>query len=783
MKVVLAEKPSVARDIAQYLRANRRHEGYLEGNGWAITWAFGHMVELCEPEAYDPKLKAWRLDTLPILPPAFKLRPRADASALQQLQVIQTLFRQAEEIVCATDAGREGELIFRYILTWTQCESKPCQRLWIRSLTAQAIAAGFADLKPGHQYDALYAAAKCRSEADWIVGMNGTRFYTIEYGGRNQLWSIGRVQTPILAMIVGRDHAIDNFVPEDYWEVHTLYRTAKFKHTAGKFKQRDQADAIQAKTHGHDLTIEKVARKKELAQPPLLFDLTELQRAMNRRYGFTAEQTLRLAQSLYEKKHITYPRTDSRHLSKDLQAHMASLLAALQAVQGEAIQKIDLANLSFSNRIINDKKVSDHHAIIPTDVVPRQLPDAEMKVYEAIVIRLIAAFYPPCVKAVTVVDAHAAGEPFRARGVVLVDPGWQALYPHMHVATRKHKGASANNTAEAQVMPDFQEGEQGPHQPSVEAFKTSPPKHFNEASLLQLMETAGKTVEDETLREALKDKGVGTPATRAGIIEVLIQRQYIERKRKSLLSTESGRQLIAHIRDERLKSPELTGDWEFRLKQVERGAYAPATFMQEVTAYTRELLQDTAAKSIDVKNLGPCPLCGKPVMRGKKGYGCSHWKQGCPFTVLDGEAGLTLKPVLFRELLLNQRSLRAHRCQVAGKPSFGHLVLTKEGALTVEPVKQVKKQKDETSLGKCPTCGSDVVVGKKAYGCANWRQGCRFVIWKKIAQKSISQTVAKSLLQRGETDALEGFQSKAGKPFTAKLKLVNNEVKFEFLDG
>lgn len=780
MKVVLAEKPSVARDIAYHLRAKQRREGYLEGDGWAVTWAFGHMVELCEPEEYDAKFKAWRLETLPIIPTPFKLRPRADGSSLQQLNIIKQLFSQADEIVCATDAGREGELIFRYILTWAQCETKPCKRLWISSLTAQAIADGFARLQPSERYNQLYAAAKCRSESDWIVGMNGTRFYTIEYGGRNQLWSIGRVQTPILAMIVGRDQMIETFVSEDYWEVHTLYREAKFKHTQGKFKLRDEAQAICQKMQGKALVIDKVTQQNELAHPPLLYDLTELQRGMNKRYGFTAEQTLRLAQNLYEKKHITYPRTDSRHLSGDLKPSIPPLLRTLKAIQYNAIEPLDIDNLKFTKRIVDDKKVTDHHAIIPTDALPQQLTNDEQQVYDAIVLRLIAAFYPPCVKAVTVVDAQTAHEPLRARGVVLVDPGWQALFPAMNAETRAGGKPSQQGTKEAQVMPDFQTGEQGPHTPSVVTCKTSPPKHFTEASLLQMMETAGKAVADEMLREALKDKGVGTPATRAGIIEVLIQRKYIERQRKNLLSTESGRQLIACVRDERLKSPELTGDWEFRLKQVERGEYAPEKFMQDVEAYTREILAATAEQSIDMKNLGPCPCCGQPVMRGKQGYGCSHWKQGCKFTVLDGALGMSFKPVLLRELLLNRKSRLAHTCEVGGETQFGHILLNEQGELIVESVTKAKRHKDEKALGTCPLCGSDVVVSDKAYGCANWRQGCKFVIWKTIAQKKISQKLAKLLLQKGETEVVEGFQSKAGKPFKAKLKLVNGKVKFEF---
>jgi len=556
VKVVLAEKPSVARDIAKHLGASKRANGWLEGNGWAVTWAFGHLVELQEPEDYTPDWKPWRVSNLPIIPEKFRLRPRGDAGALQQLDTVKKLFTDAEEIVCATDAGREGELIFRYILEWSGCLEKPFRRLWISSLTNEAIEKGFAKLQPGSDFDKLYAAARCRSEADWIVGLNATRFFTVEYGRRNLLLSLGRVQTPILAMIVGRDLEVERFVPEEFWEVHTKCRGAVFKHTTGKFTAQPVAQGVVEKITGQDLVITGVAKKNALAHPPSLYDLTTLQRDMNKRHGFTADQTLKLAQSLYEKKHLTYPRTDSSYLSSDIQPTIAPLLEKLRVVKPAEIAKLDLAALPFSKRIIDDKKVSDHHAIIPTHVLGGELDGDEAKLYDAVVTRLIAVFYPPCVRAITTVDAVSAEEPFRARGVVLVDPGWEALYGGDASEDEKDKDA-----AEAvQKLPDFQEGERNPHEPKLAQLKTSAPKRFNEASLLQLMETAGKIVTDETLKEALKEKGVGTPATRASIIEVLITRQYVERRKKNLVSTDSGRALISLVKDERLKSPELTGD-------------------------------------------------------------------------------------------------------------------------------------------------------------------------------------------------------------------------------
>lgn len=779
MKVVLTEKPSVARDIAKHLGAAKRANGWLEGNGWAVTWAFGHLVELQEPEDYTPDWKPWRTTNLPLIPQQFRLRPRGDAGALQQLETVKKLLTDAEEIVCATDAGREGELIFRYILEWSGTAQKPFRRLWISSLTAEAIEKGFAGLKAGADFDRLYAAARCRSEADWIVGLNATRFFTVAYGRRALLLSLGRVQTPILAMIVGRDLEVERFVPEDFWEVHTRCRDALFRHAKGKFPKQDEARAVVEKITGHDLVVTSVSRKNALAHPPPLYDLTALQRDMNKRHGFTADHTLKLAQSLYEKKHLTYPRTDSAHLSSDIQPTIAPLLEKLRALKPAEIGRLDLAALPFSKRIVDDKKVSDHHAIIPTHIPGGELEGDEARLYDAVVTRLIAVFYPPCIRAITTVDALASDEPFRARGVVLVDPGWEALYGGD--ASDDDPAARDKDAEAAQKLPDFQEGERNPHEPRLASFKTSPPKRFNEASLLQLMETAGKIVTDETLKEALKEKGVGTPATRAAIIEVLIARGYVERRKKNLVSTDSGRALIALVKDDRLKSPELTGDWEHLLKLIERGDYDPGVFMKEVEAYTREILQNNATAAIDLANLGPCPLCHAPVMRGRTGYGCTKWKDGCPFVLPGLLWGLEIPPLLAREILVHKRSLTPHPIEVDGARHFAHLRFDKKGRPAYDVADAAKKAAatDET-LGPCPACGGDVVVGKKAYGCSNWKNGCRFVVWKVIAQKEITPDIAKQLLANKVTDTLTGFTSKAGKPFDAKLKVVGGEVKFEF---
>lgn len=794
MKVVLAEKPSVARDIAKHLGATTRGNGFLEGNGWAVTWAFGHLIELQEPEDYTPEWKPWRLSQLPIIPEKFQLRPRGDGSAAGQLATIKALFEQADEIICATDAGREGELIFRYILDWTGCGEKPAKRLWISSLTDEAISQGFAKLKPLADYDRLFHAARCRSEADWIVGLNATRFFTVEFGRKQLLLSLGRVQTPILAMIVGRDLEVEYFVPEDFWELHTLCRGAKFKHTGGKVSDQAAVQGLLEKVTDQPLVVTKVTKKKAMANPPLLYDLTSLQRDMNKRFGFTADQTLKIAQSLYESKHLTYPRTDSCYLTADMEPTIAPLLEKLRPLKPSEIGALDLEKLKFSKRIIDDKKVADHHAIIPTTIVGDRLSGDEAKLYDAVLTRLIAVFYPAAERAVTTVDAEAAAEPFRARGTVIVDLGWEALYAQEAAAPaddasskRKKKAGDDSDSDEdgddddgKQTLPDFAEGESNAHEPVLVEGKTSAPKRFNEASLLSLMETAGKIVTDETLKEALKDKGVGTPATRASIIEVLITRQYVERRRKALISTDSGRALISLVQDERLKSPELTGDWEFRLKQMERGEYEPTKFMAEVADYTREILQNKSEATIDLSNLGPCPKCHAPVMRGRAAYGCSKWRDGCKFVLPANVGGLEMTPVLARELLIHKRTLTPHGVEVKGAAKFAHLVFDKKGKLGFETAAVDKKAAGTESLGPCPVCAGDVVVGKKAYGCSNWRNGCKFVVWKTIAQKEIGIVVVQALLKDQITEVLPGFTSKAGKLFDAKLKVVGGEVKFDF---
>ena len=694
----------------------------------------------------------------------------------------------------------------------TGFEGKPAQRLWLSSLTREAIRDAFGRLRPLSDYDALYAAARCRSEADWVVGLNATRYYTVSYRDTGTLWSVGRVQTPVLAMIVRRDDEIRAFKPEPFWELLTRYRSVVFKFTGERFVEEGPAQELLIRVQGQPITIKSVDRKPERVPPPQLYDLTDLQRDMNRRYGLSADATLKAAQSLYEAKLISYPRTDSRHVGSDMKAKIPGILDGLRPLKPLEIGKLDLDTLAFNRRIVDDAKVGDHHAILPTGKTPGNLAPAAQKVFDAIVIRLIAAFYPACVKEVTTVNADSSGIPFRARGVRVVEPGWTALYP------RKE---DAKKDDETQEMPAFQIGESGPHEPIVRRGETTPPKPFNEDSLLGAMETAGKLVDDDQLREALKERGLGTPATRASIIETLLTRGYIVRDKKTLSATDPGRYLIAVIRDRGLTSPELTGEWEARLREIERGQLDPRRFMAEIARYTGEVVRPGKSQTIDTSRLGDCPRCGKPVIEGKRGFGCSGWREGCRFVLWREFNGRPLVDDQIRRLL-QHRTLPALTAPTDQGRSILHL--TDQGELTSIPIPVGERRRPtgkpgrrpvtvksgpktkrrgtssekivrettsapasatesgfaSVALGPCPLCQSEVVEQEKSYGCSGWRKGCKFTIWKTIAGKRISVRTAQSLLNQGKTSALQGFKSKAGKAFEARLTLDGGEVRFDF---
>lgn len=629
MKAILTEKPSVARDIADFLGAKQRHDGYFEGNGYQVTWAFGHLIALKDPEDYDPALKKWSLATIPFIPNHFELKVVEDKGIRKQFSVIKNLLKAASEIICATDAGREGELIFRYIVSMVKCENKPWKRLWLSSLTNEALGAAFLNMKPGSDYNNLYAAARCRSESDWIVGLNATRNLTVRYGGAGRtLWSVGRVQTPVLAMIVKRDDEIRHFKSEPFWELQTKYRDVLFKLKSGRFKLKSEAEDSLAKVKDKPFTIEKIAIKKENEFPPLLYDLTELQRDMNRRFSISAADTLQIAQTLYEHKLITYPRTDSKYLTADLKGQVVKTLESLRPIKNAEIAQLNLSQLPFSNRIINDKKVADHHAIIPTGKLPGTLSYQSQAVFDAVLTRLIAAFYPMCTKELTTIDGVCDKELFKAKGVRIITAGWTALY-----FKKNEDNKEPGQAQESQELPHFDIGESGPHLPCITEGKTNPPAHFNENALLGAMETAGKLVEDETLKEALKEKGIGTPATRASIIETLLKRNYIQRTGKSLIATDLGRYLIALIQDPNLKSPELTGEWEAKLKEIEQGKYSAVDFMQKIANFIKQVIMNSDITKVNFEIYGSCPKCKSTIIKGNKGYGCSKWREGCKFVL------------------------------------------------------------------------------------------------------------------------------------------------------
>ncbi len=723
MKVVVAEKPSVARDLARFLGANQRRDGFLEGNGWRVTWAIGHLVQLKSPDEYDPALKRWSMERLPFVPERFELRP-SDGNTKQQLDVVTELCRSAEELVCATDAGREGELIFRYILDWAGCAGRAHTRVWLSSLTDEAIAQAFAQRKPGAEYEALHDAAKSRSEADWIVGLNATRAYTVRYGGGAVLWSVGRVQTPVLALIAQRDDEIRVFDSRPFWELRTKYRSARFRFTGERFREPAPAQDLLAKVTGQPLSIDRLERRTESLPPPLLYDLTQLQRDMNLRHGLSAQRTLEVAQELYEKKLLTYPRTDSRHLSLDMVDTVRTTLASLRAWDPAKLAVLaqwiagapegERGPKARKKRVFDDEKVSDHHAIVPTGKVDALAGEAK-QVFDAVALRFVQAFLGDRVQDVTTAHASSNGVPFRARGVVVTDPGWSALEPETPKKKRgKGKAAGGKDDEDdgdddAQELPDLREGESGPHEPELHEGKTKPPRPYTENTLLAAMETAGKAIDDEQLREAMRARGLGTPATRASILETLIARRYVARDKKALRITDLGRYLVAIIADPLLKSPELTGEWEWKLGEIERGRSLRTAFMAEIGARIRTLIDGGLSPRNEHPGLGACPRCRADVIEGREAYGCSRWREDCTFRMAKAFRGAVLAREQVRDLLFRGITLRP--VAIDGSPRI--VCRTASGALIdLDPPSRDAQRGAQKSKGRRgPRRGRDADAG------------------------------------------------------------------------
>ena len=683
MIVCIAEKPSVARDIARIIGATADHKTYMEGNGYQVTWTFGHLCCLKEPNDYTENWRHWSLAALPMLPPRFGIKLIEDRGIKEQFDTIERLYSKADEIINCGDAGQEGELIQRWVMQKAGAKC-PVKRLWISSMTDEAIREGFRNLKDQSHYQPLYLAGLSRAIGDWILGMNATRLYTLKYGQGRQVLSIGRVQTPTLALIVNRQKEIDNFKPEPYWVLATLYRDVVFTATQGKFSSKEEGEKAFSTIAGKPFVVTGVQKKKGTEAPPHLYDLTSLQVDCNSKFGYSAEMTLNIVTSLYEKKFTTYPRVDTQYLPDDVYPKCPQILNGVyqsliagQSVYAPLVKPLGGKPLPKTKKVFDASKVTDHHAIIPTGVPIRGLTDIEQNVFDLIARRFIAVFYPDCRFSTTTVQGKVEDVTFKVSGKEILDPGWRKVYGK---EAKQQTDDEARKTDEERVLPQFTVGESGPHEPTLTEKHTTPPKYYTEATLLRAMETAGKFVEDEELRAALKENGIGRPSSRAGIIETLFKRRYIRRERKNLVATPTGIGLIDIIREELLKSCELTGIWEKKLRDIEHQRYDAAQFVaelkQQITDIVKDVLQDASprrlvitddateqvarkpksrkaapkatkpkpnsAKSSDGQQpaiapsddlIGkPCPLCGKGVViKGRTAYGCSLWREGCAF--------------------------------------------------------------------------------------------------------------------------------------------------------
>ncbi len=690
MIVCIAEKPSVAKDIARILGANSAHEGYMEGNGYQVTWTFGHLCTLKEPDDYTPMWKRWSLGALPMIPQRFGIKLINDKGVERQFAVIEKLMQAADSIVNCGDAGQEGELIQRWVMQKAKATCK-VRRLWISSMTDEAIQEGFRTLKDQETYQPLYLAGLSRAIGDWLLGMNATRLYTLKYGQNRQVLSIGRVQTPTLALIVSRQKEIENFKPEAYWILSTSYRDTVFSATKGKFTVKEEGEKFLETITGKPFAVTSVQKKNGVEAPPHLYDLTSLQVDCNRKFSMSAEMTLNIIQSLYERKLTTYPRVDTQYLSDDIYPKCPATLAGLRGYE-QLTQPLAGKKLPKSKKVFDTSKVTDHHAIIPTGQPAMNLSDMERNVYDLIARRFISVFYPDCKFATTTVLGKVDDIEFKVTGKTILSPGWRTVYAKDLQNTDEEEGKNAD---EERTLPQFIEGESGPHTPSLTEKWTTPPKFYTEATLLRAMETAGKFVENEELRAALKENGIGRPSSRAGIIETLFKRHYIKRERKNLIATPTGVELIDTIKEELLKSCELTGIWEKKLRDIEHQKYDAAQFIEElkqqITDIVRDVLADNSNRHValtteeDMKKkmapkvaqapkpktptkpkvqtsaqtksqqakaadgtqastgssqaqaadsiVGtPCPLCGKgTIIKGKAAYGCSRWREGCTF--------------------------------------------------------------------------------------------------------------------------------------------------------
>lgn len=699
MIVCIAEKPSVARDIAEVLGARNRKEGYIEGNGYQVTWTFGHLCTLKEPHEYTPSWKAWSLSSLPMIPPRFGIKLINDPGIEKQFHIIEGLMQQADEIINCGDAGQEGELIQRWVMQKAGAHC-PVKRLWISSLTEEAIREGFASLKDQSEFQPLYEAGLSRAIGDWVLGMNATRLYTLKYGQNRQVLSIGRVQTPTLALIVKRQQEIENFKPEPYWELKTVYRETTFNSTKGKFSSKEEGEKFLETVKNSDFTVTDVSAKKGTEAPPRLFDLTSLQVECNKKFSYSADMTLQLIQSLYEKKVATYPRVDTTFLSDDIYPKCPNILAGLKDYAGYTAPLAG-KKLLKSKKVFDNSKVTDHHAIIPTGVQPQGLTDMEKRVFDLIARRFIAVFYPDCKFSTTTVLGEVDKVEFKATGKQILEPGWRVIFA-------KEQQEETKENEEERVLPLFTIGESGPHTPDLTEKWTQPPKPYTEATLLRAMETAGKLVDNDELRDALKENGIGRPSTRAAIIETLFKRHYIRKERKNLIATPTGVELIQLIHEELLKSAELTGIWEKKLREIERRSYDAATFLTElkqmVTEIVYSVLRDNTNRWVTIMP-EDAPEKGTPQAKTKKN---SSSKTKSSDTENDASPA---KPKRTRKASSNTDKEKTPQAETLFSVST-----------------ESNEIKGDEIIGTlCPLCGKGhIIKGKTSYGCSEWKNGCTF---------------------------------------------------------
>ena len=682
MIVCIAEKPSVARDIADILGARTRKEGYIEGNGYQVTWTFGHLCTLKEPHEYTPGWKSWSLGSLPMIPPRFGIKLIENPTYEKQFHIIEGLMQQADEIINCGDAGQEGELIQRWVMQKAGARC-PVKRLWISSLTEEAIKEGFAKLKDQSDFQSLYEAGLSRAMGDWLLGMNATRLYTIKYGQNKQVLSIGRVQTPTLALIVNRQLEIENFKPEPYWELKTVYRETTFSATKGKFTSKEEGLEFLETVKQSDFVVTDVSAKKGVEYAPRLFDLTSLQVECNKKFAYSADETLKLIQSLYEKKVTTYPRVDTTFLSDDIYPKCPAILKGLRDYE-VLTAPLDGAKLPKSKKVFDSSKVTDHHAIIPTGVYPQNLTDMERRVFDLIARRFIAVFYPDCKVSTTTVLGEVDKIEFKVTGKQILEPGWRVVFAKEQVEEKEGD--------EERVLPVFVKGESGPHVPDLNEKWTQPPKPYTEATMLRAMETAGKLVDNDELRDALKENGIGRPSTRAAIIETLFKRNYIRKEKKNLIATPTGVELIQLIHEELLKSAELTGIWEKKLREIEKRTYDARQFLEELKQMVSEIvtsvLSDNTNRRITIQEAAAQIAEEKPKKEPKK---------------------RTRKPAAPKEKKQEEKSAEK---AVEGSGKEGVPVTGETDLLVGQP---------------CPVCGKGTIIkGKAAYGCSEWKNGCTF---------------------------------------------------------